>query len=483
MSKLLKNTLIYSVGRIIPQLSGFVLLPMYTSYLLPSEYGIVQSMQILTVVLCIFFSLASERSIFRLYYDYKELHDQKKFIGNITLIVTVVSVTLLLLLLFPLKGLLQNVYQTINFYPFYFYALLNTFFLSFSYIPNNLFQVRGEALKFTIFSLVTFFLGVIFIIFFVVFKEEGASGMLKGQMIGNGIMFFVYLPLIYKQSIFKIDLKVIKNIFHFSLPMIPALLSAWILNMSNRILIEKLTSNPENALYEIGIFSLAFKIASVSTLLLGAISTAYNPVFYEYANQHDQTVAKKKLEQINYIFAFVSFFVCFSIALFSRELIHVFFNTNYYKAIELLPILLLSAFIAQITGVFNLMIYQNKKTIALMLMMLVSAIISIFLNFVFIPKWGSLGAAWATVCGVILNIIMVILYAKKNYYISFSFFKIGSLFISAIIIIWVEHNIDYNNIIVSILLKLLLLSVILFVFLKKNKEILFIITKGRIGKK
>ena len=57
---LVKNTSIYTLGRLIPQLAGFFLLPIYTKYLTPSDYGIISAMQILSSVLVILFSLSIE---------------------------------------------------------------------------------------------------------------------------------------------------------------------------------------------------------------------------------------------------------------------------------------------------------------------------------------------------------------------------------------------------------------------------------------
>jgi len=469
VSSLLKDTSIYTIGRIIPQLTGFILLPLYTKYLSPEEYGIVQSMQVLTAILCIFFSLASERSIFRLFYDYKNETDQKIFIGNILIITTVFSI-LSFLLLFIFNNVTQKIFDKIDFYPYYAYAILNTLFVSFAFIPNNLLQVKGMALKFTLLSIISFFVGSAFIIYYVAFNNEGASGMLKGQMIGNGIMLVIYIPIILKNALFHFDQKIIKNIIIFSTPMIPALISAWILNMSNRIFIEKFYPEPSRALHEIGVFSLAFKIASISTILLGAIYTAYNPIFYKKANDNDQTSAKRELQKINYIFAQISLFICFGLSFFSRELIGMLLDEKYFNAIPIIPIIILSMFLSQLASFFNLMIYQNKKTSLIMLIILISSLISIFFNIMLIPIWGSIGAAWATVIGVSINLFLVIFYAKKNYYVPFNYLKIGILSIIAITLIVFESILDYNNILISLIIKFSIVSIVLFFIIIKNKK-------------
>ena len=76
MAKIIKNTSIYAIGNILPKAAGFFLLPVYTRYLTPADYGIVSSMQVLSTILAVAFTLAIERSIYRLYWDYKTDNDK-----------------------------------------------------------------------------------------------------------------------------------------------------------------------------------------------------------------------------------------------------------------------------------------------------------------------------------------------------------------------------------------------------------------------
>ena len=69
MTKLVKNSIVYTIGLILPQAVGFLLLPIITRYLTPEDYGIVSSVGVLGTILAIFLTLAVDTSIYRLYYD------------------------------------------------------------------------------------------------------------------------------------------------------------------------------------------------------------------------------------------------------------------------------------------------------------------------------------------------------------------------------------------------------------------------------
>ena len=278
MSNIVKNTSLYTFGNILPLIAGFLLLPIYTKYLPPDDYGIVSSMLVLSSILIIVFSLAIDRSVFRLYFDHKTEQDKRNYLGTITISLLFISI-IILLLLFVFKGVISQIYTSIEFYPFFVFAIVSAFFSIFSIIPKIYFQINEKAEKFIALSLLEFFLITVFVLWFVVVKQEGAVGMLKGGMIASIIISPLFLYISYKTVNFSFQIQVLKESLSFSLPLLPALLSAWILNLSDRIFIENYFT-----LYDVGIYSLGYKLAGVILAFSGAFNTAYSPVFYKLAN-------------------------------------------------------------------------------------------------------------------------------------------------------------------------------------------------------
>ena len=332
MSKLIRNTSLYSIGNLLPQLVGFILLPLYTKYLPPDQYGIVNSMQVLSAFLMVFFTLAIERSIYRIYFDYKEPEDRKKYIGTISLLLFISSSSVLILLL-AFHNYISLVFKSINFYPFYLFAIIATFLSSYSNVPKIYYQVNEKAGKFISISLTQFVINTSFIIFFVVFLKEGAEGLLKGQMIGNLILMPLYLIITYKISNFSLEKIIIIKTLKFSLPLIPSLISAWILSMADRIFIERYFT-----LKDVGIYALGYKISSIIIIAASAFNLAYNPIFYKLANSNEQKNVKEKLYNYNNVFILGIIFISFFLALFAKEVISNFLNVRYLEAYKIVPL-------------------------------------------------------------------------------------------------------------------------------------------------
>ena len=423
MNKLIKNTSIYTLGNIIPQIANFFLLPLYTAYLTPADYGIVQSMQILTTILVVFFTLAVDRSVYRLYFDYKTEEEKKTYLSTIVISLLVVSVSVLGLV-FAFQNLISKIYTSISFYPFYFYAIMTSFLSVYAILPKIYYQINEKAGKFITLSLLQFVSNTGFVIWFVVGIKASAEGWLKGLMLGNLITLPVFVYVMAKAINFKFNFEYLKSSLKYSLPMIPSLLSAWILNLSDRVFIERYFS-----LSEVGIYSLGYKIAGLVLIVTGAFNLAYNPVFFKLANSDDQINAKKKLSQYNTTYILVLLTIVFFISFFAKEVLQLFFNPAYFEAYKIVYLISLAYLISQVAGLFNLSIYQEKKTTVIMFIVLGSAGVNILLNFLLIPVYGIYGAAYATILSFLVFSGVKYFYAKKYYYIQIKWLIILSVFI------------------------------------------------------
>jgi O-antigen/teichoic acid export membrane protein len=457
VSKIIKNTSLYAMGNIIPKAAGFFLLPIYTRYLSPDDYGIVSSMQVLATILAVVFTLAVERSIYRLYWDYKTERDRRDFLG--TIIVSLMAIaTIVLALLFLFKGLVGGVFKSIPFYPFYVYAILTAYFSVFGLVPKIYLQLQQQAGRFVMVSIMQLVADTAFVVWFVVALKSGAAGMLKGQMIGHALMLPLFIFIAFRVINFTFKPWVLRESLKFSLPMIPALLSAWILNLSDRIFIERYFS-----LADVGIYSLGYKIAGLVLILASAFNTAYEPLFYKLANSDDQMKAKERLFDYNNRFLMVILFICFLISLFSKEAIVVFLDARYAEAYKFVPLIALAYFISQAAGLMNRSIYQEKKTIAIMLIMIFGAGLNVGLNFLLVPTLGAYGAAYATILSFAAIFAVEYWYARKCYFIDYDWKKIAVGLVLAVSIVssvyWFQANIY-----VSLILKLsiVLLLVLLF---------------------
>ena len=469
--KIIKNTSIYTIGGVLPKIAQFFLLPVFTTYMTPGDYGIVNSLQVLATVLAILFTLATDRSIFRLYFDYKKDEEKGLFFGTIAIsLFTISSVVLLLIFLF--SDQVGMVYQSIDFYPYYSYAIITAYLGVFSLIPKSYYQVTENPKKFVLISMLEFVSINIFTIWFVIFNEEGAIGYLKGGLIGSLVIVPFFILITKRISILRFDLKILKDSLSFSLPVIPILMAAWIMNLSDRVFIERYFT-----LGDVGIYSLGYKIAGLIVIFTQAFNKAYNPYFFKIANSYPELEAKKRLFRYNSVYLVVVMFFGFLISFFARDLIILLFPKSYHDAYKIVPIICLAYVVGQSSGLLNLSIYQNKKTKVVMYITLVSSGVNILLNYIFVPIWGAFGAAYATVFTFLFLLILEYQISKKYYFIPFNFKLIVPIGI-ILIALYLSFSFFNFDTVVNIIFKLgIMLLIMLGLYMMFRKDLVKIINK------
>ena len=155
------------MGGALPKAINIFLLPLYTRYLSPDEYGIISSMVVLSTIVLILLTLSIERSIYRLYFDYSSVEEKKLFLGTIFIsLLGFTSFGITVILLF--NKWFSLIYSTIPFKPFYLYMLFALYLNTFNIIPKIYYQVSQRPGPFVLLNFLEFIILSILIIYFII---------------------------------------------------------------------------------------------------------------------------------------------------------------------------------------------------------------------------------------------------------------------------------------------------------------------------
>jgi O-antigen/teichoic acid export membrane protein len=275
-----------------------------------------------------------------------------------------------------------------------------------------------------------------------VYQREGALGMLKGNLYGNILLFPIFIAISYKIIHFRIKKEILYSVLKYSLPVIPYVLSNWVMNMSNRIFIDRYFTQADN-----GIYGMSFKIASISLIITSAASMAYNPYFFKTANSDDQIKAKRELYTTNNLIIITLLILGFLIAVFSKDLVLLFMNPKFAEAYKVIPLIVAANIFIQFIALSNLSFSQSKKTKQLMYIVFCVAVINIFLNYLLIPPYGVFGSAYAAILSQAVYFVIAYIFSKRYYFTPFNWIAISV----TMIILFVVFAISYWLIDVSFL--------------------------------
>lgn len=434
-SKLTKNTAIYALGDIIPRLIGFISLPILTSYLSPSDYGIVNYVNTLSTFLMALGFLSINTYFLVYYYRCEDTKAQKKLLGNLSIFVILFNILLLVILLLFGKYFFTVLGSKIAFYPYIVVALFANFFNIFSVLPAALFRVLEKPLPLTILNvlrgIITFFLTLIMVIYF----DYTALGVLYAGLIVNFIFAFIFLYTIRKHVIWNLCFKQIKVVLAFTLPLLPGSIAYYLTIISDRILIDRYLS-----LDELGIYSTAAMIALILNILSSGAYKAFEPFLFKNWGAENFI---KIFENIRNGFVYVLLIGVLCLSVFSKEFFKIMTDVKFHGAYRYVPMIIIGVYSSSLSMLYGNIITAKGKTKINSLISITGASISITLNILFLPKYGLVTAAVVSSLALTVMLFISIWYSKikVSYYKPFlSLLLVASAIYILVYIINIEQT-------------------------------------------
>ena len=190
----------------------------------------------------------------------------------------------------------------------------------------------------------------------------------------------------------------------FSFPLIPHYLSQTILNQSDRLMIQKLIG-----LSETGIYSLAYNVASILVILNTALMNSYSPWLFKKLKREDTSGINK----ISVVLLFIIALANICLIAFAPEAIWVFGSDKYYSAIWVIPPVSMGVYFMFLYSMFASVEMYFGKTKSMMFASVIGALLNLILNYVFIPRFGFISAAYTTLFCYLVYSFLHYLFSKK----------------------------------------------------------------------
>lgn len=459
IQRLGKASIIYTITNIFQQGINFLLLPLYTRYLTPNDYGIFAVVGSINSFLSIFFTLALDGSMTRFYFDYYDQPERlKRFWGSILTFILILSAIFGGLLLFFGEKILKPIIGNIPFFPFIALGIAALIFQPFFSIYISLLQTREKPGLYAIFSLSQFILSLILTIVFIVFQGWGAEGALTARLLTAVLFFFICIYALKNQIYLGINWLDLKQALIYSLPLVPHTLSGQLLSMTDKLFLNTIVNTTTAGLYNV-----AFLLGSVMSTITSSINRAYVPVYMEVLKSENKQQLDE-LKEIGLILVTIYCLLGSAVSLFSKEILMLMTAESFWEGYKVMPLI---AFNFVATGIYyllvNILFYVKSATKFIAIGTGLSTIINILFNWLLIPKYGLIGAAIATLISQILATIFIGLIGKKYEKIMWHYVKFALIFTVSLIISTAFAFFDYLNLWQIFGIKLLVLATLFLI--------------------
>lgn len=378
---LAKNTFIFAVGNIATKFISFFLVPLYTSVLSTSQYGVVDLVNTMGNVLAPILIFNVSEAVLRFSLDKDADYDKIMSTGIIGLIIAV-GIGLLLI---PGCKIIADVAP----YSIYIYFYI----LSLSASQLFLCYLRGKEklVLYSIGNIIQSFLIAALNVVFLKFMNLGVTGYFIACISANfvaAIFAFIQGDVIHVIANFKFDRELTGAMMKYSIVLVPNTFMWWIMNSSDRIMVTSMIGAAAN-----GIYAISYKLPSLVSTLTGIFNQAWG-----YSAIREEGSEDEK-EYSNIIFIhLVSIVFLLSITLMTilKPFLRLYVHADYYEAWRYTPFLIIGSAYLTLATFVGTSYTVRKDSFGYLFSATFGAVLNIILNFCLIPTIKIYGASLAT---------------------------------------------------------------------------------------
>ncbi|HSJ55106.1 MAG TPA: polysaccharide biosynthesis C-terminal domain-containing protein, partial [Anaerolineae bacterium] len=335
--------------------------------------------------------------------------ERKKYYGTVWLLTTLIAVGMSLLIEVVGPSLSPLLFPDVPYAPYIRLAVWTTAITNSSFLLlRSVLRVREKPLAFVALNVSVFLTNTAFIIYFVVGRGRGALGSVQGHFAASLALGVPVILLFLRSARLSWSWEKARASLAFAVPLIPHLLSLWILNLSDRFVLQRYVS-----LDDVGIYNLGYQAASVVQLLAFSAMNAWSPFFYRTA---DEPGAPRLLSRFStYYWLAVAFLGTGLIAVARDGLAIIATRPAYHVAYLVVPWVVLGFVMRGFYFVFVTALYHTKRVKALPLVTVLSGLLNIGLNLLFVPRYGYMAAAVNTFVAYVFQAIVMYFLAQRAY--------------------------------------------------------------------
>lgn len=455
-NRVVSHTSIYMFGDILRYSTSLVMLPIYTRYLTPADYGVVELLSMLIDFTAIIFGARVSQSVFRFYCSATSEDEKNNIIASAFLLGVVFNGIGAIAVYTLSAPLATAVFSDIEFKHYIELFSITLFLMPLMAIPLVHIRAQQKPWLFFTFSILKLVLQVGLNIYLVVYLEMHVEGVIYSAVISGAVMAILLTGYSLPRTGMRATIATCKKLFSFSLPLKFATVGSFYLAFGDRYIL-----NMFSDLSQVGIYALGYKFGFIFTML------SWTP-FEKMWDAEKYAIHKKPDAKLTYqkTFLYISSFlmlVGLCISLFTKDLLKIMSDPAFWGAHEIVPIIIVAYIFQAWTKYCDLGILLKNKTMQIAHAELIAVLVITVAYFTLIPAYGVYGAAWATVIGFFARFYWTLRKGNQHYDMELPWIKVSQTAILAMIIFVLSLSVP-DDLVLSILLRVILIVSFITIF-------------------
>ena len=469
LKTLYKQTFIYGLATVVPKMLSFLLVRLHTDKAVlenVADYGDVSLIFAYFVLFNVLLAYGMETAFFR----FLNSEQKKKSVLSTSAISLVLTSILVLVIGYFFRDQVSRITHIDTDYIVLVLWIL--FFDALVIIPFAYLRAMGKPIKYTVLKLLNVVLNLGLNVVLLLFLKSWAESstfwttfyrpnfevhyIFIANLVASGVTFLTLISFYFKLN-YNFDAKLWKQMLRYAFPVLIAGIAFSINETFDRILLERLL--PENLAKDaIGTYSACYKLALFMMLFATAYRLGIEPFFFSNAKAKD---AKANYAKILEFFVIFGALILLTVVVFVDTLKLILIpNEAYWEAMTVVPILLLAYLFLGVYHNLSVWYKITDRTKFGAYISIFGALITLLINTIFIPKFGYMASAIATLFAYTAMALTSYILGKKYYSIPYNLKKMGLYLALSIIFSALSFYLFREQYFVGILFILILMAAI-----------------------
>ena len=474
LKKLASQTAIYGLSSVVGRLLNYLLVPLYTRYFSPEDYGVVTELYAYVAFLVIILTYGLETAFFR----FSQTEKNQRVVYSTSLISLLFSSLLFVILMFLFS---ENIASSIGYTDNQEYVKWFAIIIGLDAISSISFaklRALNKATRFALIKLVNIFVNIGLNLFFIIYCPYVIENNLQSlnfvnsvysESIGVGYIFIanlfasiitilMLLPEMIN-SVWVFEKRLWKKLMIYASPLLIAGLAGMTNETIDRILLKFLLPENINAPKEIGLYGAFYKLSIIMILFIQTFRFAAEPFYFA---QERALNSRKIYADVMKYFVIVISIIFLLVTTFYDFFIN-FLGSSYHddRGFLVVSILLLANFFLGVYYNLSIWFKLTEKTIYGAYIAIFGAAITIILNYSLIPIIGFIGCAIATlVCYLLMTVVSFYL-GNKHFPVPYNYSRILTYFLLMVSIYVLLYYTNFTTIFDSLFILVYIIMIYL----------------------
>jgi O-antigen/teichoic acid export membrane protein len=423
LNRLFKHSVLYGLSETISRGTGFVLVFIYVKALTAAELGIRTEFYAASAFLVLFYTLGLDNAFLRYFMD-DGFKDQKDRIFSTALYFTVLTGVIFYTAAFFAGPTISSLIAESSSYVYITHLLFLILILDTVVIyPTLILRAENRFLYYFIISVTRFVLFIVLNILFIGYFGRGLRGVFEANLIVVLVVFAILLPVYAKYFSGKLSFAILKKLLYFGVPTIFTVFALRIIDLADRRLILHYFDESH-----VGEYAVPYTLGMVGIMVfVNSFRIAWQPFYLTLGSNPD---AKRIFSRTATYYAMFISVMFLGITLFRNELFTLYTRGEYPVSLaNIMPFVSLSYVIYGFYVIMLAGVFLKEKTTILPVATFAGAAVNVGLNIVFIPKYGIIGAAYATVIAYAVMVIILYFFSRRIYRVEYELKRLGAVFL------------------------------------------------------